>query len=154
MMLHRYVDESIKLSEEEPILVLITSKGGTPLFSKSFKEDFYFRDHLWGGFLTAFNSFCDEMLSEGLDRVKFGEHTLIMNTVSPFLVFYLFKGQSYLAQHKMQNFIERIKNNETIWKTFKKFYQNNQEVQLKDIPLLDEVLTQTFLSNDIIESFK
>jgi tetratricopeptide (TPR) repeat protein len=154
IMLHRYVDESIKLSEEKPILVLITSKGGTPVFSKSFKEDFSFKDHLWSGFLTAFNSFCDEMLSEGLDRAKFGDYTLIMKSITPFLVFYLFKGQSYLAQHKMKTFIDKVKNDEIIWQTFKNYYQQNQEVQLKDIPILDEVLTQTFLSDYVLESLK
>lgn len=144
-MLHKHVDESLKASEENPVIILITSKGGTPIFSKSFEEDFSFEDHLWSGFLTAFNTFSYEMLSEGLDRAKFGEYTLIMKSVAPFLVFYLFKGQSYLAQNKMQNFIDKIKDNEEIWITFQNFYKRNQEVQIHDIPPLDDLLTQTFL---------
>jgi len=40
---------------------LITSEARTPIFSKSFIEEFSFQDHLWGGFLTAFNSFSDEI---------------------------------------------------------------------------------------------
>jgi hypothetical protein len=89
---------------------------------------------------------------EGLDRAKFGEYTLIMKSVAPFLVFYLFKGQSYLAQNKMQNFVDKIKDNEEIWLTFQNFYKRNQEVQIHDIPPLDKLLTQTFLSNNILES--
>ncbi len=153
-MLHKHVDESLEASEENPVIILITSKGGTPVFSKSFEEGFSFEDHLWSGFLTAFNTFSHEMLSEGLDRAKFGEYTLIMKSVSPFLVFYLFKGQSYLAQNKMQTFLEEMKRNEDIWQTFQNFYQRNQEVQISDIPPLDDLLTQTFLSNSVSESLK
>jgi hypothetical protein len=154
MMLHRYVDESIKLSEENPVLILITSEGEITIFSKAFKDDFSFKDHLWSGFLTAFNLFSDEMLSEGLDRAKFGDYTLIMKSISPFLVFYLFKGQFYLPQHMMQSFVENIKNNEIIWKNFEIHYQRNQEIQLDDIPILDGLLTQIFLSNNILETLK
>ncbi|MFX1566894.1 MAG: tetratricopeptide repeat protein [Promethearchaeota archaeon] len=144
-MIHKHVDESLEALEENPVIILIASKGGTPIFSKSFEEDFSFEDHLWSGFLTAFNTFSHEMLSEGLDRAKFGEYTLIMKSVAPFLVFYLFKGQSYLAQNKMQNFIDKIKDNEEIWITFQNYYKRNQEVQIHDIPPLDDLLTQTFL---------
>ena len=145
-MIYRHVSQTSEIASEEPILLLITSEAGTPVFSKSFKEEFTFQDHLWGGFLTAFNTFSGEMLSEGLDRAKFGEYILIMKAVSPFLVCYLYRGQSYLAHHKIQSFINKVKSNETIWQAFKKFYQKNQEVQLKDIPSLEELLTETFLS--------
>lgn len=144
-MLHKRVSQTSEVASEEPVLLLITSEAGKPIFSKVFKKDFSFQDHLWGGFLTAFNSFSDEMLSEGLDRAKFGEYILIMKAVSPFLVYYLFKGKSYLAQHTIHSFINKIKSKETIWETFNKFYQRNQEVQLKDIPSLEELLTETFL---------
>ena len=85
------------------------------------------------------------MLSEGLYKAKLGEYTLIMKSVALFLVFYLFKGQSYLAQNKMQNFIDKIKDNEEIWMTFQNFYKRSQEVQIHDIPPLDDLLTQVFL---------
>jgi tetratricopeptide (TPR) repeat protein len=150
-LVRKRVIEFSELVDEHPVLILITSEAGTPIFSKSFIDDFSFQDHLWGGFLTAFNSFSGEMLSEGLDRAKFGEYILIMKAVSPFLVCYLFKGQSYLAQHKIQSFIDKIKSNETIWQTFNKFYQNNQEVQLNDIPYLEELLNEIFLTSESLE---
>jgi hypothetical protein len=145
-MVYRRISQPSEITSEEPILLLITTEAGTPIFSKTFKEEFKFQDHLWSGFLTAFNRFSDEMLSEGLDRAIFGEYILIMKVTSPFLVCYLFKGQSYLAQHKIQSFINKVKSSETIWQAFKKFYQKNQEVQLNDIPSLEELLTDIFLS--------
>ncbi|MFX0005121.1 MAG: tetratricopeptide repeat protein [Promethearchaeota archaeon] len=150
-MLHKHVDESLKALNENPVVLLITSEGGTPIFSKAFMDEFSFKDHLWSGFLTAFNSFSDEMLSEGLERAKFGEYTLLMKAVSPFLVCYLFKGQSYLAQQKLQNFIDKILNNNTVWQTFNKYYQTNQEIQIKDIPILENLLTDSFLSKSAIQ---
>ncbi|MHA2008984.1 MAG: tetratricopeptide repeat protein [Candidatus Hodarchaeales archaeon] len=150
-MVRKRAIKSSDLVEENPVLILIASEAGTPIFSQTFEEDFSFQDHLWGGFLTAFNTFSDEMLSQGLDRAKFGEYILIMKAVPPFLVCYLFKGQSYLAQRKVQSFINKVKNNETIWQTFNKFHQNNQEVKLKDIPSLEEVLNETFLTSESVE---
>jgi tetratricopeptide (TPR) repeat protein len=146
-MLHKHVDESLEASDEKPVVILITSEAGTPIFSKSFIDEFSFQDHLWSGFLTAFNTFSDEMLSEGLERAKFGEYTLLIKTVSPFLVCYLFKGQSYLAHHKLTNFVNKLSNNEILWQTFNKFYHTNQEIQLKDIPSLENLLIESFLPN-------
>jgi tetratricopeptide (TPR) repeat protein len=151
IMLHKHVDESLKASNENPVVLLITSEAGIPIFSKAFMEEFSFKDHLWSGFLTAFNSFSDEMLSEGLERAKFGEYTLLMKAVSPFLVCYLFKGQSYLAQQKLQSFVDKISNNYTVWQTFNKYYQANQEIQIKDIPILENLLTESFLSKSAIQ---
>jgi hypothetical protein len=150
-MLHKRVDESLKASEENPVVILITSEAGTPIFSKSFVDEFSFQDHLWSGFLTAFNSFSDEMLSEGLERAKFGEYTLLMKAISPFLVCYLFKGQSYLARQKLQDFIDKITSDDIVWHTFNKFYQTNQEIQLKDIPVLENILIESFLSKSAIQ---
>ncbi|MFX1279261.1 MAG: tetratricopeptide repeat protein [Promethearchaeota archaeon] len=143
-MIYKRVSEVLEVTSEEPILLLIASEGGKPIFSKLFKEEFSFQDHLWSGFLSAFNSFSDEMLSEGLDRVKFGDYILIIKAVPPFLVYYLFKGQTYLAQSTIQSFIKKMQGIDTIWQNFNQCYQLHQEVQLKDIPSLEELLTETF----------
>lgn len=59
-----------------------------------------------GGYLTAINQFGDEIFSEGLDRAKYGEYTVLMKSVDPFLVCYLFKGQSFLAKQKLAYFAD------------------------------------------------
>lgn len=146
-MLRKHVNGSIEVSEENPVLILITSAGGTPIFTKSFNNDFLLKDHLWGGFLAAFNSFSDEMLSEGLDRAKFGEYTLLLKNVPPFLVCYLFKGPSYLAQLKLHNFIEKMTSQHKIWNTINRFYKTNREIQLKDIPSLEKLIDESFQTN-------
>jgi tetratricopeptide (TPR) repeat protein len=133
-------------STEEPVLLLIVSEGGTPFFSQSFIQDKFFEDHLFGGFFTAINSFINEKFSEGLDRASFGEYTLLMNSVSPFLLCYVYKGQSYSAQQRLKYFIEKMQNDEYVWQTFTKYYQLNKEVQLDDIPSLEPLIKEIFIN--------
>jgi len=144
-MLRKREIEPDEVQEEESVVILIISEGGIPIFSQSFEEGWSFQDHLFGGFLSAVNSFSDEMFSQGLDRAIFGEYTIIMNAVSPFIVCYLFKGQSFLAQQRIKHFIDTIQNNKKIWEPIKKYYQANRLVQEKDIPSLDSLVNEIFI---------
>ncbi|KKL64856.1 hypothetical protein LCGC14_2160800, partial [marine sediment metagenome] len=148
-MIRKRAIEVPELSDEEPVFFLIVSEGGRPIFSQSFIEDQKFEDHLLGGFLSAINSFIGEMFSEGLDRVSFGDHTLLMNPVPPFFMCYVFKGQSYSAQHRIRYFIDKIQNDEPVWQTFNKFNQVNREIQLKDIPSLEPLINEIFIRKTI-----
>ena len=148
-MIRKRAIEVPELSDEEPVFILIVSEGGRPIFSQSFIEDQKFEDHLLGGFLSAINSFIGEMFSEGLDRVSFGEHTLLMTPVPPFFVCYVFKGQSYSAQQRIRYFIDKIQNDEPVWQTFNKFNQVNREIQLKDIPSLEPLINEIFIRKTI-----
>jgi len=148
-MLSKRLAEIPKIADEEPVLLLIVSEGGVPIFSQSFVKDQSFEDHLFGGFFTAINSFINEKFSEGLDRAIFGDHTLLMESVSPFFMCYVFKGQSYAAQHRIRYFIEKIQKDEPIWQTFENYYQINKEVQLKDIPSLDPLIKEIFIDKSI-----
>ncbi len=147
-MIRKRALEPPELSDEAPVLLLIVSEGGVPIFSKLFTKDLSFEDHLFGGFFTTINSFINEKFSEGLDRAIFGEHTLLMNFTSPFFICYIFKGQSYLAQQRFQSFIDEIQCNEDIWNSFEKFYRSNKEIQLKDIPSLDLLIDEIFIKKN------
>ncbi|MEE9378928.1 MAG: tetratricopeptide repeat protein [Candidatus Lokiarchaeia archaeon] len=148
-MIRTRVKNIPEVSDEEPVLLLIVSEGGRPIFSQSFIEDQSFEDHLFGGFFTAINSFINEKFSEGLDRAIFGEHTLLMNQVPPFFICYVFKGQSYSAQHRVRYFIDKIQNDEPVWQTFNKFNQVNKEIQFKDIPSLKPLINEIFIDKTI-----
>ncbi|MFX0030926.1 MAG: tetratricopeptide repeat protein [Candidatus Hodarchaeota archaeon] len=144
-MLKKRAIEIPDLTEETPVLLLVVTEGGNPVFSQSFEEDQSFEDPLLGGFFTAINSFINEKFSEGLDRAIFGEHTLLMKSVSPFLMCYVYKGQSYLAQQRINYFIDEIKNSQLIWETFEKSYRSNKEIQLKDISSLEPLIREIFI---------
>ncbi|MFX1348962.1 MAG: tetratricopeptide repeat protein [Promethearchaeota archaeon] len=148
-MIHSRAEAGPELSDEEPIFILVVSEGGRPIFSQIFKKDQKFEDHLLGGFFSAINSFIGEMFSEGLDRASFGEHTLLMYQVPPFFICYVFKGQSYSAQHRVIEFIKKIQNDEPVWKTFKEFNRTNKEIQLKDVPSLDSLINEIFIDKTV-----
>jgi len=145
-MVKKRVIEVPELSDEEPVLLLIVSEGGVPFFSQSFIEDKSFESHLFGGFLTTIDYFIKEVFSEGLDRAVFGEYTLLMKSVPPFFISYIFKGDSYYALQKVDYFIDHIQSDDSIWKKLLKYFQANQSIQLKDVPLLESLITETFIA--------
>ncbi|MFX1326104.1 MAG: hypothetical protein ACFE8N_14235, partial [Promethearchaeota archaeon] len=134
-----------KLSPEVPILLLILGEGGFPLFSIQFGGDFRIQDGILGGFLTAVNDFSGEIFSKRLDRAKFGDYLLLMESVNIFLVCYFFKGQTYLAKQKLAKFTERIQSTTLIWQSLIKFYKTHRIVELKDIPALEIAINEIFL---------
>lgn len=132
-----------ELIDEQPVLLLILATGGILIFSHSFADEWRFDSELFGGFLSAFNSISAEIFSEGLDRVKFGQHTVLMESVANFSICYLYKGQTYIAKQKLANFTEQIKST-TIWKTLENYYKTSQVIQLKDNPSLELLITEIF----------
>jgi len=138
-----------ELSDEEPVLLLIVSEGGIPFFSQSFIEDKAFEDHLFGGFFTTLNSFISDKFEEGLDRASFGKHTLLMNSITPFLLCYVYKGQSYTAQNRMNLFINKLKSNKKVWKSFENSYRMNKKIKIDDIPELEPLISKIFLEKVI-----
>jgi len=148
-MIRKRVVEVPELSDEEPVLLIMVSEGGIPIFSKVFVKDQAFEDHLFGGFFTAINSFISEKFSEGLERAIFGEYTLLMNSVSPFLICYVFKGQSYSAQHRIRYFIEEFQNDKEVWQTFKDFKKLNMEIQINDTPSLGSLIQNIFIDKSV-----
>lgn len=148
-MLRKKEIEFPKVSDEDPVVIIIVSESGELIFSQSFTEKWTFEDDMLGSFLSAINSFSDEMFSEGLDRASFGQYSILMKSARPFLVCYLFKGQSYLAQHRIRYFVDSIQNDRLIWETINKFYLTSQEIQVKDIPRLEPLITEIFINKII-----
>ena len=85
------------------------------------------------------------MFSQGLDRAIFGEYTILINSVSPFIICYLFKGQSFLAQQRMKQFIDTIQTDKKIWETIKKYYEAHRLIQETDLPSLDILVNKVFI---------
>ncbi len=138
--------------EEDPILLMILAEGGVLLFSYPFTDEWKRDNQLFGSFLTAFTSFSDEFFSEGLDRVKFGQYTVLMETVDNFSIGYVYKGQTYPAKQKLKYFVEKIQKSALIWQTLEKFYQTSQVIEFKDFPFLEAFITDIFAGN--IPQFK
>ncbi|MFW9897226.1 MAG: hypothetical protein ACFFD7_15595, partial [Candidatus Thorarchaeota archaeon] len=136
------------VSKEDPVMLLILTEGGNLLFSKKFEEDFSFEDDILGGFLTTINYIISEVFSEGLDRAVFGPYTLLMMPIQPFLVCYIFKGDSYFAYDKIKNFLNSIQNDHFIWQSLQNFFQKSKLAQVDSIPSLESLITEIFLEKN------
>jgi len=151
-MIRKRMSEAPKISEEEPVTILIITEGGTSIFSHSFIKDKEFESHIFSGFITTIDYFIKEMFSEGLDRAIFGEYTLLLKSIPPFFISYIFKGDSYYAHQKINYFIDHIQKEDAIWQNLLKSFQISQAIHLKDIPLLESLITETFITKSIVSS--
>ena len=149
-MVQKRREEGLEISEEEPFTILIVTEGGTSLFSHSFIKEKPFESHLFSGFLTTMDHFIREMFSERLDRAKFGEYTLLIKSIPPFFVSYIFKGDSYYALQRINYFIDHIQKEESIWQNLMKSYQINKNIHIKEIPLMESLITEIFVEKNII----
>ncbi|MFX0012472.1 MAG: hypothetical protein ACFE9R_19315, partial [Candidatus Hermodarchaeota archaeon] len=102
--------------------------------------------------LTTIDYFIKEMFSEGLDRAIFGEHTLIMKSIPPFYISYLFKGDSYYALQKANQFVDQIQKEQDIWQFLLTSFQKSQSIHLEDVPLLESLITETFMTKSKVFS--
>ena len=129
---------------EIPVLLLIIGEGGIPVLSHPFTKEISFEDGIISGFLSAFNSFGGELFSKGLDRAKFGEYIIHIQTIGSFSLCYLFKGQTYSAKLRLNHFKDQIQKTPPIWEKLNNYFQSGQLIQPASVPLLEDLINQTF----------
>jgi hypothetical protein len=138
-------EDKDELIDEDPVLLLIISEGGVPIFSYPFMEEWKRDNEMFGSFLSAFTSFSDEFFSEEFDRAKFGQYIVLLEPLPNFSVCYLFRGQTQLALQKLTKFAARIQDTTNVWETLEKYYKANQILELKHIPQLKSIITEIFI---------
>ena len=131
------------LVEEEPILLLIMSKGGNTYFNHSFASDWDI-EGIFSSFISAFNTFSSELFSKSIDRIRIGENTILINPVEPFLACYVIKGQSYPALQKLSRFTEAIRENTEIWQALNKSVKTSEMLEIDKPPVLKTVINEIF----------
>ncbi|MFW9942156.1 MAG: tetratricopeptide repeat protein [Candidatus Thorarchaeota archaeon] len=136
----------LDLKPESPVFLLIITESGDPLFSYSFSRELSFEDDIISSFISAFNTFSGELFSKGLDRARFGDYIILIEKVNSYSVCYLFKGQSYPAKQKLTILIEEMKKKKSFLQTLNKFSKISQVAELKDVPLLESLMTKIFSS--------
>lgn len=132
--------------DEQSTVLLILAEGGVLVFSYPFSNEWKVDEDLFSSFLSAFTSFSSEFFSKELDRVKFGDEMMLMESIGSFSFCYLFKGQTYLARQKLTKFTEEIQNNSSLWQSLEQHYKSSQILKLKESPPLESVITEIFTS--------
>jgi len=136
-----------KLEVDKPILLTVMSKEGNILLSNPFTVDLKIDSTYFSEFLSSCNTFCDQILSESFDRVKFGQHTVLITAVDSCSICYMFQGQTYSAQQKIRFFSETLIKDNQIMKVLKNAKNNDKMIKISDNPLLEETITKSFLSD-------
>lgn len=115
--------EEIPEVVEEPVLLIILDKSGISLYSKPFQTKGLPDEHLLGGFLKAIESFSKDAfsVSGSLERIKHHDYMLLVKTLAPLTFCYVFKGQSYGAQQKLDAFIDSLQASEKEWQALVAF---------------------------------
>ena len=149
-MLHKNKFVIPELNDEDPVLIMVMTDSGLPIYSRCFKEEWNVNEQLFSGFLSAFNSFSDEIFKKGFDRGVFGDYSILMNSIENFMISYIFLGQSYLAKQRFTKFTEKIQNTDTIQK--KLIHSKNTGLVLypKDIPELEAQINEIFVQKELI----
>jgi tetratricopeptide (TPR) repeat protein len=131
---------------EEPVLFAIMSKTGYLALINPFSIEIPFDENRIGEFVSFFNSISGQMFSKSLDRAKFGEYTLLLKNLDSISFCYLFEGQSYLAQLRLNNFFKTVQKNAGIMDVIKSAIQIGQTITLDDSPELEALVAEIFLS--------
>ena len=131
---------------ESPIFLVVMANSGIPLYTKIFSKELDITEELFSGFLSAFNTFSDDIFSEGLDRAHFGKFTILMTGIPPFISCYVFKGQSFLAQQKFAQFNETLHETEQIWQKLTSANRTGQVIKDDNSEGLGYLVQNTFYS--------
>ena len=142
-MLGKRTVEPQTIVDEEPILLLIMDNSGATYFNHTFIANWDHSD-LFSSFLSAFNTFSDEIFSKSIDRIRIDENTILINPVESFLVCYVIKGQSYPALQKLTKFTEAIRENPEIWQALNKSVKTSEMLGLENPPVLKTVINEIF----------
>lgn len=138
--------ENIKVEPEDPVMFIIMNQCGPTIYSYSFKPELNFDDQLFGGVLSAFESFSSEIFDGILERAKFGEYKVLFKTLPPFLLCYIYKGPSFFAQEKFLKALNCIQRQENIWSALNEAIAHGNLVASHRIPELNRELDKIFNS--------
>ena len=109
-MLRSKIEES-QNKEEHPIyLVIFSTNNGRCLYKRAFSKISFDDGDLITSFISAINLYGKKAFSSSgsIDRIKHGDYLIIFQSIEAFSFGYVFKGQSYSAISKLDDFIETV----------------------------------------------
>lgn len=143
----KQVKEVTKPETEYSVLLTIMSQTGYTAFSNPFTAEMTIDESRMGDLLSSFSRNIDQIFSDSLDRIKIGEYTVMINPIKLFSICYVFRGQSYSAGQKLNNFAEALKDNKGLMEILNTAVRTGQQIQLSDNPDLEELINESFLAD-------
>jgi hypothetical protein len=143
-MLKKQASNPPDIVDETPLLLIIMSSGGTPIFIHPFSDTWGQHDAVFGTFLSAVNSWSQGVFATSIDRIIMGENIILMQVLKPFTVCYVIQGQSYPAQQKLTRFLTEIQIQKQIWDKLQESHQTNLLLTPINTPTLSTVVNEIF----------
>jgi len=145
MMSYKKKIEPMVITEDIPVMITIVTKTGMSLYSKTLDPSLVIKEQIMAGLFTAMNSFSAEIFSRAIDRIKIAEFTLLFKSEGALLVVYAFKGHSYAARRKLDNFIQQLRENEPLWSSISQNASSSpQIIRSSTKKEIDEIITANF----------
>ncbi|MCK5408805.1 MAG: hypothetical protein KAJ30_00950, partial [Candidatus Heimdallarchaeota archaeon] len=148
MVDYRYYKSS-DIVPETPILLTIVSDDGLSLFTSLFDDTIKVDSFLVSGFLSAINMFGEEVfsVSGSIETIKHQDYTILIRQREKFLFCYVYKGQSYHAIQKLEEFLNTIILNKEILSNFKNFTTKLRSLDESTIELVESYAKSIFLES-------
>jgi len=129
-------------------MLLILKQTGQPIFNKNFLQSKFSKDEsLLSGFISSINAFFKEVFetSGSIERIKHQELTVLLKPVEAILFCYVFKGQSYSAIKKLEEFILLLQvEREDTWSALLKQIDTPVPLEKNIVRVLEKVLSDVF----------
>jgi hypothetical protein len=134
--------------EDNPVMLLLVSEGGLPIYSNNFNQTKELQDMLISAFLTSINHFVQEAFEvKGMiRRIMLDEYTLSFNLVEPFLFCYVYEGQSYSAIKKLEKLIVEVHQSE-VWSALEEVVKTGKELDPEETDQMEGMIEEIFLTN-------
>jgi len=125
-------------------MLLIIVEGGMTLFTHTFTSNEYVKGQLIGSFLSAIESFSQEVFSSPIERATLGEYRLVIQTQGFLSFSYVFKGESYSAIKRVKKFITILQMNKTLWNDLENKTNTGALLNTDEQDVLLDILDKTF----------
>ena len=86
---------------EEPISFFILDEGGLRIASIDFCRRERVDENLVAGFLSAIQSFSNEVFAQTINQIRLDDYTLLVKAYPPFTFVYVFRGPVEPAEEKL-----------------------------------------------------
>ncbi len=148
-MFRQSVLEDQDIVEDEPIMLMILSEDGFRVYSKTFTLTVEVNEHMIGGFLQAVQRFSHEVFSQAIDRIMFETYKLLIRLKDPLTFCYVYKGQSYSAQQKLDQFIDEMLSRSAVWDPLLEQAKTGRTLDSDSQATLDILLSDLFVGSII-----
>ncbi len=112
--------EFLEVMDEEPVqLMLAALDSGISLVSVEFQPDLDGDESLLSGFLTALRFASHGIFLLPFDEIRFGKYTMLVRADPPFLFCYVFRGNTKHFSHRLEQFINALREKSSLLTSLK-----------------------------------